>query len=236
MLAFLVSSMTLVLADTATPDAKAILTKASNAFQSLKSYQFEGKSVSETTIGGKTSRTEVGYVVAFEAPNKLRLEYRYPTAGNWLRVSDGQYMLVRRTITKESRREPVTDRTIETLSSSPIYAFQTLSDTAEQPLLKGSETIEVGGHPVDCQVIQFATHQRQLMPGESSGTSTVWVDKQTGLVLREEIQTSATSGNSVSEGKRTITVDSFNVNSDLANDLFSTEPAGHQRESASKHK
>jgi outer membrane lipoprotein-sorting protein len=211
-------------------DPKAILAKASQAYDALQSYQFEGKSVSETTIGGKATRSEVNFVVAYQSPNKLRLEFRYPTAGNWVRVSDGESMLVMRTLTKESRRAPADDRTVQTLKSSPVYMLQNLAETAENPHLLPSESIDIGGHPIDCYVIRFATHPLALSPGESAGTSTVWVDKKSGLVLRQEIRTSA-SGTEPTEGKRTVIVENFNLNGTLASDVFSTDP--HHRERAS---
>jgi len=202
-------------------DPTAILKRAAQAYQELKSYHFEGKSVSETTIAGKTTKTEVGFVVAYQAPDKMRLEFRYPTAGSWIRVSDGEFSLVTRTLTKESRRAPVTDRTMQTLNSSPIYAFQSLAESAEEPHLLPPEAIDIGGRPINCHVIRFAIHRMALRPDESAGTSTVWVDKQSGLVLRQEIRTSAAGGGS-SEGKRTIMVEEFHLNGDLASDVFST--------------
>jgi len=215
-------------------DPKAILAKAFDTYQSLKSYDFEGKSVTETTIAGKTTRTEVDFVVAYHAPDKLRLELRYPTAGNWLRVSDGEFMLVSRSLTKESRRAPITDRSIETLNSSPVYSLQRIGESAENPVLEKSETIEAGGRHLDCHVIQFAVHRQELRPGESSGKSTVWVDKKSGLIVRQEIRTSATSGNEVSEGKRIVMVDNFQLNGDLAEETFSTKP--HHGQAASNRK
>lgn len=203
-------------------DARAILAKATEAYQSLRSYYFEGKTTAETTIKGKTTRSELGFVVAFEAPDRFRLEFRYPSAGNWLRVSDGKFLMESRSITKETRKTPITQSTIWTLKSSPLYNFERLSETAENPMLIRSDTVEVDGKQFDCHLIQFTSHRRELREGETAGPSMVWVAKDTALVLREEIRTSASVRGEVSESKRVTTIERFGMNENLSGGLLST--------------
>ena len=201
-------------------DATAILTHASEVFQSLKSYRFEGETVSETTIKGKSSRSATKFAVAFESPNRLRLEYVYPTAGNWVRISDGETMFESRSITKESRRTPANEWTLRILNSSPVANFEKLATTAQTPIVIRSEAIELNGKPTDCHVIQFESHRRTLSETEHPGPSLVWVAKDTGLILREEIRTTATSRGELTETKRTTSVQKLLINQNQTPETF----------------
>ena len=96
-LALTAASAGLILAD----DAGQILKQTEDTYRGVKSYHFEGTTVSETRVGGSVSKSETQFVVAFEKPNKFRVEYVYPSAGNWVRVSDGTKTWKHRSITKE---------------------------------------------------------------------------------------------------------------------------------------
>ena len=139
-------------------DAAAILLRTAEVYPALTSYLFEGKSVTENTTGGKSLQTAMEFTAAFQAPNKLRLEFRYPNAGNWLRVSDGEFLLESRSTEKGSKRTPATEWTIRALKSSPVGNFERLSQTAQNPVLARSETLKVDDKAVECDVIQFASH------------------------------------------------------------------------------
>jgi outer membrane lipoprotein-sorting protein len=203
-------------------DAQPILEKVTAAYQALNSYYFEGKAVSETTMKGHATKNELAFTVAFQAPDKFRLEFRYPSAGNWLRVSDGKFVRESRSLTKESKRTPVNRNTPYMLNGSPLYNFERLSKTANKPTIVRSEVIQVGGKPVDCSVVQFESHRRELREGETPGISHVWVAKDTSLVLREEIRISSIVKGERSEAKRTTTIEKMNVDSGVSSDLFST--------------
>ncbi|MEO8026009.1 MAG: hypothetical protein ABI823_06030 [Bryobacteraceae bacterium] len=203
-------------------DAKDILMKATEVYDGLRSYSFEGKSVSETTIKGKTSKTEFEFDVAFQAPNKFRLEFRYPNAGNWLRACDGSVVHEYRSMTKESKRTPANEDSLRVLNGSPIFNFERLSQTAENTSLVRSEPIELDGKKIECQLIQFTSHRRALREGEQPGQSMVWVAKKDGIVLREEIRTTASLRGELSESKRTTSIEKFRINEDLPVELFSS--------------
>src|SRR6187402_1270344 len=133
-------------------DAADILVRTAEVYPALKSYMFEGKSVTENSIGGRSSQTAMEFTVAFQAPDKFRLEFRYANAGNWLRVSDGEFLLESRSIEKESKRTPATEWTIRILKSSPTANFERLSQTAQNPVVTRSETLEVDGKATECDV------------------------------------------------------------------------------------
>ena len=78
---------------------------------------------------------------------------------------------------------------------------------------------------MECDVIQFTSHRRELRDNETPGVSLVWVAKDSGLVLREEISTSALLGKNTTQSKRTTVIERYQVNEDLPPDTFQTETA-----------
>lgn len=204
-------------------DAGELLKQVTIRYQGLKSFQFEGKSISQSTINEKSSETETRFTVAFEAPNKFRLEFRYPSAGNWLRVSDGQYLRESRSITKESKRRPAEARDLHVLKGSPHYNFERLSQTAVNPFLMLPVYLEIGGRQVHCDLLQFEAGRREMRKGESPGPRMVWISRADQLVLREEIRTSSKTGNVLTESKRITLVEQYNVNQPLPPDIFNTQ-------------
>jgi outer membrane lipoprotein-sorting protein len=204
-------------------DAAGILLRTAEVYPALTSYLFDGKSVTENTIGGKSFQTALEFTAAFQAPNKFRLEFRYGNGGDWLRVSDGEFLLESRSNEKESKRSPATEWTIRALKSSPVANFERLSQTAQNPVLARSETLNVDDKATDCDVIQFASHRRELRDNETPGPSLAWVAKDSGLVLREEICTSALTGKQTSQSKRTTTIKQYRFNVDLPPETFRTD-------------
>src|SRR5580704_12101182 len=113
-----------VRADDATGnDAGKILRQTEDTYRALQSYRFEGTTISETKIGKSVSKSETSFVVAFQKPNKFRVEYVYPTAGNWIRVSDGKTTWKTRSLTKESTQGAATDDDLGILDGSPVSPF-----------------------------------------------------------------------------------------------------------------
>jgi hypothetical protein len=109
------------------------------------------------------------------------------------------------------------------LNSSPIFTFERLSQTVENPLLMRSEPVEVDGKKVDCHLIQFSSGRRKLGKNERPGPSSVWVAQDSGLVLREEIRTSKTVGEENSESRYTTAIERFRINEEILSELFLTK-------------
>lgn len=203
-------------------DAKSILAQMATTYRGLRSYQIEGRTTSETTIADQTSKSEVRFVVAYQTPNRFRIEFRYPNAGNWLRVSDGEMYVESRSLTEEYTRKPATAATLRVLRSSPLDAFERLIHTAYYPLLMRSEVVFPEGGPVDCYLIGFESRRQPLRKEEWPGPSTVWVDKKSHLVLREDIRTSSVSGGVLSENRSVTEIEMMRVNEEIPESLFST--------------
>lgn len=208
----------------AADSAQQLLEQVSRRYQELKTYHFEGKTVSQSILNGKATETETGFTAAFEAPAKFRLEFRYPTAGNWLRVSDGISFAESRSLTKESKVRAVTGNEVNALRGSPLHAFARLSQTAINPRILRADSIEIGGQTVECDLVQFEAGRRELSKEERPGASLLWISRSDHLVMREEIRTSAKTGENLTETRRTTFIERFTVDQPLAASVFDTTP------------
>jgi hypothetical protein len=200
-------------------DAKSILARVAMTYSGLRNYHIEGRTRSETAIAGQISKSEMRFVVAYEAPNRFRIEFRYPNAGNWLRVSDGVTYVESRSIKGEYTRKPATSATLRVLRSSPLAVFEGLINTAHYPLLMRSDFVFPEAGPVDCYLIGFES-RRPLRKGEWPGASMVWVDKKNYLVLREDIRTSFVAHGVLSENRSVTEIDFARVNDEIPQSLF----------------
>jgi hypothetical protein len=182
----------------------------------------EGRTTAEDTIAGQTTKSEVRFVVAYQAPNMFRIEFLYPGDGNWLRVSDGDTYVESRSLTGEYSEKPATTATLRVLRSSPLDVFEHLVHTAHYPLLMRSEFVFPKAGPVDCYLIGFESRRRPLREGEWTGPSMVWVDKKSHLILREDIRASLVSGGVLSENRSVTEIEIMRVNEEIPKSLFST--------------
>lgn len=203
-------------------DARDLLGRVTQRYQNLQRFQFEGKSIAQSTIKDRTTQTETAFTVAFEAPRKFRLEFRYAAAGNWLRVSDGEFFAEGRSITKESKRRPVTDRDLHVLKGSPLYNFERLSLTVVNPMIMRVVSIEVDGEQIECDMVQFEAGRREMREGEWPGPSMVWIGRANALVMREEIRSSSKTGDNLTDSKRITIIEHLSVDQPLPSSLFET--------------
>jgi len=204
--------------DAATNDAGQILKQTEATYRGVQSYRFEGTTVSESKMEGKASKSETSFVVAFQKPNKFRVEYDYPSAGDWVRVSDGTNTWKHRSITKELTESKAADEDLGILDGSPVSPFWNIGESATSPSVAGSEAIEVGGKTHDCFVVQVQ------LPSERQGTQAVpvklWIDKSNHLILRE-VSGSVPEGKRANGGNlRTLNFSYAEINQTVPADLF----------------
>lgn len=200
-------------------DAAQILKNTEDTYRNLKSYAFEGTTTSETKVGASISKSETSFVVAFKEPNEFRLEYDYPSAGNWVRVSDGKTLWNHRSITKESKETPVTDDDVRMLDGSPIAVFSKIGDDITKATLVGSEQVSIGGQSFDCHVVQFERPNLTASGAAQPLPVKLWIDKTRHLVLRQ-VSGSEARGSASTENIRTIMFTRVEVNQSLPDDLF----------------
>ena len=215
-IALAVASAGLILAD----DAGQILKQTEDTYRRVKSYHFEGTTVSETRVGGSVSKSETQFVVAFEKPNKFRVEYVYPSAGNWVRVSDGTKTWKHRSITKEMTEAAATEDDLGILDGSPVSLFWNIGENAANPSVAGSESIEVGGKSHDCFVVQVQLPTPTDATGAAALPAKLWIDKSNHLVLREVSGSPSQRKGGPGGNTRTTTFTYAEVNQAVPGDLF----------------
>jgi len=206
-------------------DASQVLKTVANTYQNLRSYYFEGSTVSETKMGASLSKQETKFVAAFQSPNLFRVEYVYPTAGNWIRVSDGTKTWRERSISKDFSEAAAVPEDIYMMDDSPIAAFEKIDKNVANATMAGSEPVTVGVQPYDCDVIQGDLTD----PGGAAGPTTTptkfWIDKTRHLVLRQVSTSSSRSNKGVTnENIRTTTITRADVSQPVPPAVFQLAP------------
>ncbi|HUA82452.1 MAG TPA: hypothetical protein VMB85_01240 [Bryobacteraceae bacterium] len=205
----------------AADDAAQILKDSEQTYRSLTSYEFKGITTSETKVGKSVSKSETSFAVAFKPPNEFRLEYDYPTAGNWIRASDGKTVWNQRSITKEFTSTPADDQTLLMLDGSPVAQFADVAEGVQNPTLVGSEAVTIGGQNYDCYVIQVQRADATASGGGTPVPVKLWIDKTRHLVLKQVTGSDAGAGSlKSSENQRTLSFTEVVVNGSIPDDLF----------------
>jgi len=205
-----------------------ILGKVTQTYRGLRSYHFEGTTVSETNSAGAKSASEIEFVVAYTAPNKFRVEFRYPNAGNWIRVSDGQTLYRYRSITKEMKQEAAGTDDLNILKGTLVLSFQDIDQGVKKATLLESEPVNIGAQKVDCYVVEAQREQPQLLRGTEQLPEKLWIDKTRLIVLRRVSGTKsvAQSGGQETENIRTTTFSVARINEPVEDPLFALNVAG----------
>lgn len=203
-------------------DAMQILGKVGQTYRGSKSYHFEGTTVSETDSAAAKSTSETEFVVAYAAPNKFRVEFRYPNAGNWVRVSDGRTLSRYRSITKELKQQAAGSDDLNILNGTLMVSLNDIDQGVKKATLLHSEPVSLGGQNVDCYVVEVERDQPHLLPGTESLPEKLWIDKSRFIVLRRELGTkSATeSADKATKNIRTTTFSVARINEPVEDALF----------------
>jgi outer membrane lipoprotein-sorting protein len=198
-------------------DPKAILQKTSDTYGNAKSFHLTASIVSETKAGGSkmaSSQTEQDMVLV--RPDKVRVEFRYPSAGSWLRVSDGKMHTEYRALTKEVNQKPATPDDIGMLRNTILLHLEELTEGLKSAKLVGSEPFTLDGKSIDCHVIEAIYEPANLPPGAEALPTKYWIDKSRFIVLREVSGSTAKK----SENLRTTTFSTARINELVADHLF----------------
>lgn len=218
-IAVLLSSAATMLAD----DAAQILKGAEDTYNALNSYDFEGTTVSETRVGSTDTKSETTFVVAYE-PSKFRIEYDYPTAGNWIRVSDGKTLWKYRSLTKELNKTAASEYDVHEIMGSPIGSLYHISQGLANPSVVGSETVTAGGQSFDCYIIQADNPGAVVMNKAKALPVKFWIDKKSHLVVREQ-SGSVSGGAKGTEDLQTVNFTRLDVNKPIPDTVFTfTKP------------
>jgi outer membrane lipoprotein-sorting protein len=203
-------------------DAMAILGKVGQTYRGSTSYHFEGTTVSETNSATAKSSSETEFVVAYTAPNRFRVEFRYPNAGNWIRVSDGRTLSRYRSITKELKQQAAGSDDLNILNGTLMVSFRDIDQGVKKATLLDSEPVSLGGQKLDCYVIELERDQPHLLPGTESLPEKLWIDKSRFIVLRRASGTKSIeqSADRETENIRTTTFSVARINEPVEDALF----------------
>jgi outer membrane lipoprotein-sorting protein len=182
-------------------EAMELLKKVAESYRNLKSYHFEGVEIRESRAEGTYSRAESPFIWALESPGKFRMETKAPSSMRMTWVSDGQiawnYNARLKQFTKKSAppaqqaggSEPGAPR--KTLNAGiPSITDRIggvrIADLARSAKILREEAISVGGHSINCYVVE-AEGRAQNIRGVSlpPPVTTYWVDKARLIVLRK---------------------------------------------------
>ncbi len=224
-------------------DAMDLLKKVRETYGSLKSFQFEGVSTTESRSTGMQIKTEFPFEGDFVAPTKIRIETKNPRMGV-LVVSDGDtawvYLPSIRTYSKldvggllksapggQSGEVPDVFRGFSAAAGVPFDMFQLdLAHGVKEAKILGEEDVELGGKKVACYVVQaeyaLSKEEAQVLPPFKS----YWIDKARYVVLRESFQYHVKSAKfaAPAELKHTSTLTKVRLNEPVPDNLFVFTP------------
>ena len=209
-------------------DAQATLQHVADTYANLKSYHFAGTIVAETKAGTTLSRTGTEFDVAMSPPAKLRVEYRYEHAGNWVRVSDGKTTSRYRSLTKEFKRDAASPDDLDILRGTPVSSFDHIADGAKKVTQLPDESIAIDGKQIPCEVLEVEYPPNALMAGMVPIPTRYWIDKSRNIVLKQVSGSRSTSGDAMhhTENTRTTTFTVASVNETVPDTLFAFNPPG----------
>lgn len=209
-------------------DTQTTLQRVSDTYANLKSYHFAGAILAETKAGNSVSRSGTEFDVAMSAPAKLRVEYRYEHAGNWVRVSDGKTTSRYRSLTKEFKRDAAAPEDLDILRGTPVSSFEHIAEGVKKATLLPEETVAVGGQAVPCLVLEVEYPPGALLAGMVPIPTRYWIDKSRNIILKQVTGTRSQTDDASrrTENLRTTTFTVASINEDVPDTLFAFNPPG----------
>jgi outer membrane lipoprotein-sorting protein len=202
-------------------DAQSILKQVGQTYQNASSFQFAGTTSTVTKSSLATSESEVRFEVAFEKPGQMKVEFHYPDAGVWLRVLNGKTYSAYRSLTGQETHKAASAFDLDILlNSTVIPRFEKIADGVESAKLTGTEMIDVGGKPVQCEVVEVTYKGRAKFPGMRRLPTKYWIDPQHNLVLREMRSTESQGGHYQTINTRTTTFTMASLNQPIPSSVF----------------
>ena len=183
----LAALMTPIVVQPQLPSGEAIVKQIAETSETRRSVQYilEGSVVA--TMAGKPVPPRSGttqVTVSFAAPGKIRIEEQ-GLMGNRLQVSDGEFTWV---------FDPARKQYTKTRAGLRLGTFGTpaanwmgglpVSEIQGAPKTLRDESIEIDGENHDCWVVAGPL---KTSPGVSNAVTTLWIDKTTAIVVRQEV-------------------------------------------------
>ncbi len=179
----------------APPDAQSLLQRTGDAYRGLVSYHVESlMDVRQVTGGGPEQSLQTPLVMAGDRSSRVRMEIRHPQMGATL-ISDGHqlttYMAQLQQYTqKPAPAPPDSGRIPPPPQGSPLKPYFNLPQGVRSATVMGSEAVEIGDRSFDCWVVRCDMTPEQALAADSAARaiSTLWLDKERGLVLRDSAE------------------------------------------------
>lgn len=180
-----------------------LLKKVRETYCSLKSFQFEGITVSESQGPGTQTRTEFPFEGAFVAPYKMRIETKN-AFGGILFVSDGRtlwtYVPTSKTYSRIDYAKLKASTSAEGDAETGLANFSGFWGAAGVPFdvvqwgiaqnvmrtnMVHEEVVELAGNRLQCYVVEAEYGPPAEDADAFPFTKTYWIDKVRLVVLRE---------------------------------------------------
>jgi len=200
-----------------------VLAKVADTYSHLTSCHFEGTRVTETKIASSASSQQLGFVVAFAKPDKVRVEFSYGRGDVWVRTGDGTTFTRYRSATKELSRKPETPGDFDVTDSTFLQRYERINQGVADAKIVSSETLHVGGSDVDCDVVEVRYSGGSPFPGSERLPSRFWIDKARYVVWREVSGSKAGTGHYITENTTTTNFTEADVNHQVPLSLFAFE-------------
>lgn len=226
-------------------DATELIRQVVSNFKTATSYHFESATETEMTSELSRSWSKSRLTVAKDQQGRVRFE-TVASIGAFTVVFDGRTLWIASGDTREFVRTSWNGPLSEAKGDGPVAAqalrqmmfMMTSMERLQEHVTKaeriGEETLEVGGLAVECVVVRADYTLPGFGTGITSLTRTLWIDKQRGVVLREDTFTRGKLAPSrpfdeMEQRHRTYYAVA-SINQPVANSLFAYTPPRNFRE------
>jgi peroxiredoxin/outer membrane lipoprotein-sorting protein len=176
----------------APPDAQSLLQRAGDAYRALRSYQVESTMDLRQVTGSSPEQTlQAPIIMAGDRSGRVRLEIRHEQAGA-LFLSDGHTLTSYMAQLKQYTQKPAAARAdtamlITPPPGSPMQHYFALPAGVRSATVEGPGTVELDGRSHDCWIVRADLTPEQALAADSAARaiSYLWLDRATGLVLRD---------------------------------------------------
>jgi outer membrane lipoprotein-sorting protein len=223
-------------------DATGLLKRVRETYDSLRSFQFEGMTVTESRGTGMQSKMEVPFESDFAEPYKMRIESKFPLMPV-LMVSDGKTTWVYISSTKiyskivELETGGWHDAFIgySAAAGMPNILQLEIADHVKQAKILREEDVQLEGESTACSVVEVE-YARSKDAEALPEIVTYWIDQRRHVVLRESFQYHQKAGNVFpisQDTQSTTTLTKVRLNEPVPDERFQFTPPEGAKEGKS---
>jgi peroxiredoxin/outer membrane lipoprotein-sorting protein len=174
------------------PEARNLLQRAGDSYRALVAYHVECMMDVRQATGSQPEQTlQAPIIMAGDRAGRVRLEIRHDEAGA-LFVSDGRTLSSYMAQLKQYTQKPATAHAGGATvppppPGSPIQHFFSLPEGVRDAAVEGAANVELDGQIHECWIVRCDVTPDQALAADSAARaiSTLWLDRASGLVLRD---------------------------------------------------